>query len=87
MPESPPVTSTYKNARRRPLRFVLSFANQGAQLALSVQGPNAETFQQEGTSTFTIDVPDAAVGDWSYTVTARKVPYPNFPFSLSVGGQ
>jgi hypothetical protein len=85
--ESPPVTSTYKNARRRPLRFVLSFANQGAQLALSVQGPNAETFQQEGTSTFTIDVPDAAVGDWSYTVTARKVPYPNFPFSLSVGGQ
>jgi hypothetical protein len=85
--ESPPVTSTYKNGKRRPLRFVLSFANQGALLALSVQGPNSETFQQEGASTFTIDVPDAAVGDWSYTVTARKVPYPNFPFSLSVGGQ
>ncbi len=86
-PESPPVASTYKNAKRRPLRFVLSFANQGAHLALSVQGPNSQKLDQEGQSTFSIDVPDAAAGDWSITVTARKVPYPNFPFSLSVGGQ
>jgi hypothetical protein len=85
--EAQPVTSTYRNDKRRPLRFVLSFANQGARLALAVRGPNAETYEQEGVSTFTVDVPDAAPGDWSYTVTARKVPFPNFPFSLSVGGQ
>jgi hypothetical protein len=85
--ESQPVTSTYKNDKRRPLRFALSFANQGARLALSVRGPNSEKYEQEGVSTFTIDVPDAAPGDWSYTITARKIPFPNFPFSLSVGGQ
>ena len=78
-PESAPVTSTYKNTKRRPLRFVLSFANQGAQLALAVQGPNSEKFEQEAPSTFSIDVPDAAVGDWSYTVTAQKGPLSQFP--------
>jgi hypothetical protein len=85
--EAQHVTSTYKNDKRRPLRFVLSFASQGARLALSVRGPNSETYQQEGASTFTVDVPDAAPGDWSYTVTPRKLPFPNFPFSLSVGGK
>ena len=55
-------------------------------LRLIVRDPDNKTYEQEGTSTFTIDVPDAAPGDWSYTVTAEKVPYPNFPFTMTVGG-
>ena len=85
--EAQPVSSAYKNDKRRPLRFILTFANRGARLALAIRGPNGETYQQEGVSTFAIDVPDAGAGEWTYTVTARQVPYPNFPFSLTVGGQ
>ncbi len=80
------VTQTYANSRRRRLRFALSFSNQGAVLGLTVRGPDGKTYEQDGPSTFAIDVPDAAPGDWSYTVTARKVPYPNFPFTMTVGG-
>ncbi len=84
--EAPSVTQTYTNAKRGRLRFALSFANQGALLRLSVRGPDGRTYEQEGAFTFTVDVPDATAGDWSYTVTAQKVPYPNFPFTLTVGG-
>jgi hypothetical protein len=30
-------------------------------------------------------VPDAAAGEWTYTVTALKLPYPNFPFTVRIG--
>ena len=80
------VTQIYTNSKRGPLRFALSFANQGALLKLAVRGPDGRTYEQQGEFTFTVDVPDAAAGDWSYTVTAQKVPYPNFPFTLTVGG-
>jgi hypothetical protein len=86
-PETPPVKNVYTNAKRGPLRFVLSFANRGAELALTVAGPDGKNYTKEGISTFTVDVPDAAVGEWSYTVTPRKVPYANFPFTLSIGGE
>jgi hypothetical protein len=85
-PEAAPVQNVYTNAKRGRLRFVLSFANRGAELALSVRGPDGKTHEQQGASTFTVDVADAAIGEWTYTVTARKVPYANFPFTLSVGG-
>ena len=85
-PDAPAVTQTYSNTKRRRLRFALSFSNQGAVLRLTVRGPDDKTYEQEGPSTFTIDVPDAAPGDWSYTVTAEKVPYANFPFTMTVGG-
>ncbi len=38
-----------------------------------------------GNSTFTIDVPKATAGQWKYTFTPLKVPYENFPFTLTVG--
>ena len=47
--------------------------------------PTAPTRKKEGDSTFTIEVPQAAAGKWHYTVTPVEVPYPNFPFSLTVG--
>ena len=30
-------------------------------------------------------VPDAAAGEWAYTVTPLSIPYPNYPFSLTIG--
>lgn len=86
-PETPSVTQNYANTKPGRLRFALSFANQGAQLRLTVRGPDNKTYEQEGTSTFNVDVPNAAAGNWSYTVTAQKVPYPNFPFTLTIGGE
>ncbi len=85
-PDAPKVTQTYSNTKRRKLRFALSFSNQGAVLRLTVRGPDNKIHEHDGPSTFTIDVPDAAPGDWSYTVTAEKVPYANFPFTMTVGG-
>jgi hypothetical protein len=82
---SPSVTQTYANSKQGRLRFALSFRDQGAQLRLTVRGPGGQTQEQVGTSTFTVDVPDAAPGNWTYTVTAVKVPYENFPFTLTVG--
>jgi hypothetical protein len=63
----------------------LSFADQGAHLKLTVRGPDGANFEDEGTSTFSIDVSDAAPGNWTYTVTALKLPHQEFPFTLTVG--
>lgn len=82
---SPSVTQTYHCKKPGPTQFVLGFENQGARLRLSVVGPGGEKFEKEGTSTITVDVPNAAAGEWSYTITAIKVPYPNFPFTLVIG--
>ena len=82
--DSPEVRQTYHCKQAGPLKFALGFEERGAKLKLSVVGPKGEKFEQEGTSSFTIDVPDATVGDWQYTVTALRVPFENFPFNLSI---
>jgi hypothetical protein len=84
---SPTVSQVHYNKEPGRLQFVLGFEDQGATLHLSVVGPDGKKFEQEGTTTFTIDVGKAAAGEWKYTITARKVPYPNFPFTLTVGGE
>ncbi len=76
---------TYECGGARSLQFVLGFEDRGARLRLSVAGPDGVRLEKEGTSTFTIEVPEAAAGKWHYTVTPVEVPYPNFPFSLTVG--
>jgi len=84
-PESPSVTKTYKNKKVSHLRFVLGFENRGAKLKLTVVSPKGKKFEQEGTSTISMDFNDALVGDWQYTVTAEVIPFPDFPFTLTVG--
>jgi len=78
-------SSVYKAARSCDLKFTLGFENLGARLKLTVVGPDGAPHEKEGTSTFTIDVPSAAAGDWKYMVTALKVPNDNFPFTVTVG--
>jgi hypothetical protein len=67
------------------LEFVLGFEDRGARLRLTVVAPDGTQLEKEGPASFTIDVPAAAAGQWHYTVTPLEVPYPNFPFSLTVG--
>lgn len=86
--ESPSVTRTYKCEKAGPLQFVLGFGDEGARLKLTITSPDGkDTYEAVKDTTFLIDIPDAAVGEWKYTVTAVKVPYANFPFSLTIGAK
>ena len=80
----PSVTKTYHCTKAGHLQFVLAFEDQGATLGLSVLGPNGQKHDKEGASTLRIDITDAEIGDWQYTITAHQVPYQNFPFTLTV---
>ena len=79
------LVGAYDCGGARSLQFVLVFEDRGARLRLAVAGPDGARLVQEGTKTFTIEVPEAAAGKWQYTVTPVEVPYPNFPFSVTVG--
>lgn len=78
-------TETYDCRGGRDLQFVLGFAEQGAELRLTVVGPTGRRVEKTGRRTFTIDVDGAERGQWKYTVTPLEVPYENFPFTLTVG--
>ena len=79
------VNQQYDHKQTGALKAILGFENQGARLRLTMTGPNGERHEREGRETFTIDVPDAAAGEWTYTVTALHVPFPNFPFTVTLG--
>jgi hypothetical protein len=75
----------YHSKKGGKIRFVLGFENRGATMTLTVFGPDGnELAKKTGTSTISIDVANARPGDYRYTVSAR-VPYPDFPFTLTVG--
>ncbi len=82
---APAVTQTYHCRKAGQIQFALAFEDRGARLRLVVKDPNGQKYEKEGISTFVVEVPNAAAGDWQYTVTALKVPYPNFPFQLTIG--
>lgn len=67
------------------LRFALAFLNAGARLRLTITDPNGLEFQKEATATCIVDVPNASRGRWTCSVQAVELPYPNFPFTVSVG--
>jgi hypothetical protein len=79
------VTRVYRCTKPGHLQFVLGFQNVGATLRLTVTDPDGKRRQQDGDATITIDIPAASAGDWSYTVTALKVPSDNFPFVVTIG--
>jgi hypothetical protein len=83
--EADSVSQSYDNKAVSDLQFVLAFPEQGATLELAVTGPDGKTIRKRGTSTITIDVPNAPVGSWTYSITAVKVPSENFPFTITVG--
>jgi hypothetical protein len=84
-PKTLSTTKTFRNEHAGPLRFALGFRDEGARLRLHLQSPDGKTFTWEGTSTVMLEVPHAAAGEWSYTITALELPYENFPFLVTVG--
>ncbi len=82
---SPSVTQKYHLSKPAALQFALGFANQGAKLRLTVVSPDGRRHEKEGKDTFTVEIPDGPAGEYTYTVTAVEVPYPNFPFTLTIG--
>ena len=86
-PGKPSKTRRFDNKASGKLVFSLGFEPRGAKLKLVVHGPNGYSREKEGSSTFSLDVPEAAKGEWTYTATAEKVPYENFPFTLGVGAE
>jgi hypothetical protein len=83
-PKEQSLAQTYECRGTQPLQFVLGFESRGAELRLSVVAPDGARREESGTSTFTIEMPGCP-GQWKYTVTPLKVPYKNFPFTLTVG--
>ncbi len=83
--DSRPVVQEYHLSRAGPLQFVLGFEPRGARLRLGVVGPDGARYEQEGVETFRIEVPNAMPGTWRCTVTPLVIPFPNYPFTLTVG--
>jgi hypothetical protein len=79
------ITQTYESRAVRDLQFVLGFENRGAQLRLTVTGPDGRQISKTGAATIRIDLPQAAPGAWRYSITPLVVPYANFPFTMTVG--
>ena len=84
-PGDPSISRTYEHTRSGSLAFTLGFERPGARLRLEVVSPSALRFTKTGSSTLTIDVPDAVAGSWTYVATPEVLPYPNYPFTLTVG--
>jgi hypothetical protein len=74
-------TQTFNHTKPGKVRFVLAF-DAGAKLRLEIEGPGGKKYDQTATSSITIEVPDAAAGEWRCTVTALSVPYEHFAFQL-----
>lgn len=79
------IVQEYTLGRAGPLQFVLGFEPRGARLRLSVAGPDGTRYEHEGNQTFRIDVPNASPGTWRCTITPLQIPFPNYPFTLTVG--
>jgi hypothetical protein len=79
----PSVSYKYHSSHASKLRFDLGFSGEGAELKLTVKSPSGKNYEQKGTSSFAIEA-NGEVGDWTYTVTALRVPHENFAFVVTV---
>jgi hypothetical protein len=84
-PENPTTTQTWHKQKPGSFQVALGFAAEGATLRLSIVAPNGKSYRKDLTSSLVVEIPDAPVGDWQITVEAVKLPYPNFPFTVTVG--
>ena len=79
------ITKTYQSTSGDPLRFSLNFGGGGAILRLTLVAPGGQEYKQDTDETLVVQATGAPAGEWLYTVTAVKVPYPNFAYSVSIG--
>jgi len=83
-PGAPQVSYAYKSAKAGKIAFVLGFDDRGARLRLTVKTPDGKTIEREGTSSFSVEAASPGPADWQYTVTAAALPFPEFPFTVTV---
>ena len=79
------ITNVYQSKKAGKVRFSLGFQEQGARLKLTVTSPEGKKREETGTSTIVIEETCPSAGAWRYTVEALTVPFPDFPFTLTVG--
>lgn len=84
--QDPSVVKTYENKEECTLRFTLGFRGDGAKLTFNIKSPDGKQFTRDSESTIAFEVPNAAKGTWTYTVTADRA-YANFPFTVTVGAK
>lgn len=68
------------------LRFAIGFRKQKAKLRLEIRTPDGKVIEHTDTESFIVEIDNAPVGNWQYSVTALQTPFDNFPFTLMVGG-
>ena len=85
-PGSQSATREYHNASVNDLQFVLAFSS-GAELELEIQSPDNKKTTKKDTETIVIEIPNAPIGTWTYTVRAINVPNDNFPFTINIGAK
>ena len=81
--EAPSVKKEYENKQECTLRFTLGFRGDGAKLQFNIKSPDGKQFTKDCESTVGFEVPNAAKGTWTYTVTADSA-YTNVPFRVTV---
>jgi hypothetical protein len=67
------------------LQVGVGFNDLGAKLRLTLTGPDGKKIEHEDEGTFLVEVPNAAPGQWHYSVRAAAVPFEHFPLVLAVG--
>lgn len=63
-------------------RVGVGFNTEGADVDLVLEGPGGLRFTRTSPEAFVGEVCDAPAGEWKLTLTARRIPYPNFPLTL-----
>lgn len=79
------VTQTYQAAQAVTLKFSVGFEANGGTLKLTVIPPNGKKSEQQGNSSFDLEVACDQPGEWKYTIEALKSPPGDFPFTLTFG--
>jgi hypothetical protein len=79
---TPAQTYAHKGAG---LQVAVGFEALGAKLRVTLTGPDGRKVEHEDATSFLIEIPDAAEGNWRCAVTAVEVPFANFPFVLGIG--
>jgi hypothetical protein len=79
------ITRKFESTSGDPLRFALNFGGGGAVLRLTLVAPGGTKFEEDTEETMLVEARGAPPGEWLYTVTAVKVPYQNFAYSVSIG--
>jgi hypothetical protein len=79
------ITKKYLSETGDPLRFALTLAGNGAVFRLTLVAPGGKPYEIKVDRSVVIEATGAPAGEWLYSVTAVKVPYANFAYSVSIG--